>query len=473
MPFTSRLSGASWTARLFVAVCGAVIVMELFWIAWILRFRHRPQRGLLDGSGAGAVVVTRSPPRDPQRGILEPGDVIWPSTRDVRAATIGPNGFVCPGWRRKPYRITVEQGGSRRGPPQCGFRRGPARARVSPLSRAGGSLFAATALFLSFQRWEDPSRGTGAFACLLPSLRSRAPGSSSPSLPSGERLLVAFTWYPHPFHLAVAFAFYRRFPPGVPSTKWLDAFEKILLGTFFAWWVLCSLWLQTRNAGPPLGPLLLDAFPLLDTLIAFDAYVTFLGFFAICGAIGRSYRLVTEEDQKRRLRWLTFGSLAGIGPWFLFTLASLVPGFGSSPALVTLNRVANIALVIVPITTGYAILKHRLFDIRMVLRSGLQYLLARNVLGRLPPAIAALLLPPTGAAARSKNPLRAGSRPRSSFSPFSAFAFRSRLTDALDSALLPRRVRRSSSSRSPRASRGRDLRRPRGSRERRSRGGIH
>ncbi len=238
MPFTSRLSGASWTARLFVAVCGAVIVMELFWIAWILRFGTTTLNvGFSTAREQGAVVVTRVAKEGPAARALEPGDVILAVDGDVRAATIGP-WFRLPGMAQgKPYRMTVERGGS--------AREVLLQARLSPrpprelayrlfLVLAGLS-FAATALFLSFQRWEDPLARHGAFACLLPSLTLAGSGLAIalPFLPAAERLLVAFTWYPHPFHLAVAFAFYRRFPPGVPSTKWLDAFEKILLGTFF------------------------------------------------------------------------------------------------------------------------------------------------------------------------------------------------------------------------------------------------
>jgi hypothetical protein len=55
-------------------------------------------------------------------------------------------------------------------------------------------------------------------------------------------------------------------------------------------------------------------------------------------------------------------------------------------------RVANLALIAIPITTAYAVVKHRVFGIRVVVRRGVQYLLARHVLQAL------LLLPIAGLA---------------------------------------------------------------------------
>ncbi|MBL8114666.1 MAG: protein kinase [Acidobacteria bacterium] len=435
-----RIGGASRTLRLFMAICLAVLAVELLWIVWLVRYGDRSV--LLGYSAArsqGAVAVTRVASDGPAARVLEPGDVLLAVDGDPRAATIGVWFRMPEIARGTPYRLTVERKGVVRDVVL------QARLKPRPLTdRAywiflvvSGLAFAITALFLSSQRWEDPLARHGAFACLLPSLTLAGSGVAAvlPFLSPGERIIEALTPYPHPFHLAVAFAFYRRFPAGVPTARWLEVFERALLGAFFAWWIVCSLWFQARTGAPPFGFALLDLFPVLDSLFQLNGLVMFLGFSAICGAIARSYSLVTEEDQKRRLRWITFGSLAGIGPWFLFTLAALLPGLRTSSALADLNRIANIALVIVPITTGYAILKHRLFDIRFVLRRGLQYLFARNVLR------VALFLPIAGlvfTAYRSRHlaleEILFESRVSATLFALAllAFAFRGRLTGALD-----------------------------------------
>ena len=44
------------------------------------------------------------------------------------------------------------------------------------------------------------------------------------------------------------------------------------------------------------------------------------------------------------------------------------------------NPLVNLATVLIPISFGYAIIKHHVFDITFVVRRGLQYLLAKNAL---------------------------------------------------------------------------------------------
>ena len=53
---------------------------------------------------------------------------------------------------------------------------------------------------------------------------------------------------------------------------------------------------------------------------------------------------------------------------------------GLSPSLAAWFVIGNGATVLIPISFGYAIVKHRVFDINVVVRRGVQYLLARNAL---------------------------------------------------------------------------------------------
>jgi hypothetical protein len=45
-----------------------------------------------------------------------------------------------------------------------------------------------------------------------------------------------------------------------------------------------------------------------------------------------------------------------------------------------LRWAADAVLIVIPVSLTYAILKHRLLDIRLVVRRGLRYLMARRVL---------------------------------------------------------------------------------------------
>src|SRR5258708_19450022 len=60
----------------------------------------------------------------------------------------------------------------------------------------------------------------------------------------------------------------------------------------------------------------------------------------------------------------------------------------SSP---TLNLVLSAGFLVFPLSFAYAILRHRLFDVRVIIRRGLQYALARGVLLSIPLVLAGLL----------------------------------------------------------------------------------
>ena len=126
--------------------------------------------------------------------------------------------------------------------------------------------------------------------------------------------------------------------------------------------------------------------PIVTKLATFDTAYRILALFAYCVVMTRNYRLIKEVDQHRRMKWVVYGSLLGIIPEVMILITRFVlvsAGYGhalAGDAFVTMNQMANAAVGIVPITWGYAIIKHRVFEINVVVRRGLQYLLAKNVL---------------------------------------------------------------------------------------------
>lgn len=110
-----------------------------------------------------------------------------------------------------------------------------------------------------------------------------------------------------------------------------------------------------------------------------------------------NYRRLDDLNQKRRIRVLVAGSLVGylgLVPLDIMYImrASGQRGIGralvSWPALLFLN----ILYQAFPVSWAYAILRHRLFDVRVLVRRGLQYALARRLLVSAVPALAAILL---------------------------------------------------------------------------------
>ncbi|MBI3424994.1 MAG: PDZ domain-containing protein [Acidobacteria bacterium] len=128
---------------------------------------------------------------------------------------------------------------------------------------------------------------------------------------------------------------------------------------------------------------------------AYAAYIRFdgalyaaLAVCMMCGAlavVAHHYRRIQEADQRRRLKWLLYGLGFGLLPSTLFfaafvTASSLGTYTPSNSNFLLLLQLSNISLVCIPLAFGYANLKHRVFEIQVVVRRGVQYLLAKNVL---------------------------------------------------------------------------------------------
>ena len=84
---------------------------------------------------------------------------------------------------------------------------------------------------------------------------------------------------------------------------------------------------------------------------------------------------VLGPDDRRRLRILYVGCSVAMGPLFLVLISSLVLG-KSTPDLVFTLALMMVALF--PLTMAYVIVVERAMDVRVVLRQGLQYTLARG-----------------------------------------------------------------------------------------------
>ena len=86
----------------------------------------------------------------------------------------------------------------------------------------------------------------------------------------------------------------------------------------------------------------------------------------------------------RRIKWVIYGSIVGIVPGLLNTVLQLVVSLAISRTE-SIGRVLNLSATIgtfmtvaIPISIGYAVFKHRAFDVNVVIRRGLQHLFAKQ-----------------------------------------------------------------------------------------------
>jgi sigma-B regulation protein RsbU (phosphoserine phosphatase) len=115
--------------------------------------------------------------------------------------------------------------------------------------------------------------------------------------------------------------------------------------------------------------------PTRKFFFAIDGYLTPAAFLFFCAVL--IYRTFTAQsrDARRRLLLLDVGAALSILPYaalyiFAVTTNKNYPGW---PTIVVIS-----ALLIFPLTMAYVIVVHRAMDVRLVIRQGLQYLLARQ-----------------------------------------------------------------------------------------------
>jgi phosphoserine phosphatase RsbU/P len=105
----------------------------------------------------------------------------------------------------------------------------------------------------------------------------------------------------------------------------------------------------------------------------------------VCLAIGLFFVALANKyrdpelrpDARRRLKLIYWGCAAALSPLFCLIVVSLVV-YGRQPGDGLVIVSAYMALALFPITLAYAIVVQRALDVRVVVRQGLQYALARG-----------------------------------------------------------------------------------------------
>lgn len=189
----------------------------------------------------------------------------------------------------------------------------------------------------------------------------------------------------YPLQFALSYHFYYRFPASAPRGRLWTSLGYLLYvwaGVFYVRRVWLAVGVLTTESA--IG--FLFDHPQLLKFRAASAALELTAVLGMCAVILRNYLLVKEPDQRRRIKWMIYGSIVGILPSALFMVFRLISASTGRPsssesAVVYLSFViGNFMSVAVPISVGYAVLKHRLFDVQIVIRRGLQYLFAKQVL---------------------------------------------------------------------------------------------
>jgi len=100
----------------------------------------------------------------------------------------------------------------------------------------------------------------------------------------------------------------------------------------------------------------------------------FAALFALSfGILLDSYRKTRSLTARKQMKWLVWGTGAGVLPFFLFY--SIPFALGREPRL-AMELAGYIPLALIPLSLAYAVVKHRLMDVELIFRRTLVYTLA-------------------------------------------------------------------------------------------------
>jgi tRNA A-37 threonylcarbamoyl transferase component Bud32 len=247
------------------------------------------------------------------------------------------------------------------------------------------------AFLILWQRGRDTAAVMGAWLLAL-SVAGLATvvtgmGATWRALPPAVAWFLLFGFLSNACAPAILFTFFATFPRRLFRSKW--------------WWLipwapvplllLLMLPNDYRVAYHPesLGEGI-PAWELPVLLVALSAYL-------VAGVVAMvvNYRRLSDINERRRMRVVVAGGLVswivGLPAIIGFNLPS-----GHWFARVMLATPVQIpvifALLFFPVALTYAVLRHRMFDVRVIVRQGLQYAVARRALVAAVPVLAGLLV---------------------------------------------------------------------------------
>jgi eukaryotic-like serine/threonine-protein kinase len=196
------------------------------------------------------------------------------------------------------------------------------------------------------------------------------------------RPLSMLLWIPFASSVAIGplmFTFFAVFPRLVLSPRNLAA-ALVPAACMITWDV--NVWRRIMlDLGPPTG--------IADWITGVFAVNVLYAGAAVLLLVSHE-RAAATPTERRRIRVLSAGVVIGAGAGI-----GVVIGYLRSPAedIFATRTLTALALVFlaVPASFAYAILRHRLFDIRLIVRQGLQYALARRFVDALIPILGTLL----------------------------------------------------------------------------------
>jgi serine/threonine protein kinase len=187
-------------------------------------------------------------------------------------------------------------------------------------------------------------------------------------------------------YAAIAYHLYYAFPAGSLSSPLWERLKWFLYAFGLLVYLAGSVqrWLWVRGLETT-GDVLIYSRLEFYRGVANETY-TLLCAAAVISVSVRNFWLLKEPAQRRRIKLVIYGAVAPLSLnvlLYLFRVLAALFGYTEvkfTEAFDIISWLVNFSMILVPLSWAYAIFKHRVLDVRLVVRSGVRYLLAKNVL---------------------------------------------------------------------------------------------
>jgi serine/threonine-protein kinase len=244
----------------------------------------------------------------------------------------------------------------------------------------------ALGLLIAFKRPRDMVAQTGAWFILTASVALGAPGGWAVPWRQLPAVVQGFLWMPEISRFvieAIFLSFLAVFPQRLFRSRWPWLLIWLpVLATLP--WRIAGFYSVIHEFDEPalIAPAWLNQVIFARTAIYLMAGVVMMVV---------SYRRLVDVSVRRRYRVLVAGTTVGLAAAIAGVLVFNFVGQGTRLFVIWRTTVLPFMLAC-PAAFAYAILRHRVFDIDVILRQGLQYALARGAVLALVPLLGGLLI---------------------------------------------------------------------------------
>jgi hypothetical protein len=259
---------------------------------------------------------------------------------------------------------------------------------LGPTSLWGMTLFILTSLFLgllvAFRRPRDPKAMMGAWVLLTAAVTFGFPDGWAATWRHMPVFLSSFLWIPGASRLvpdAILLSFFAVFPAKIFRGRWPWALiwaPALALLPWRAWGIYGVIYRPETAANLPQWVL---------TAISIRSMVFVLASLLF---LGLNFHRLADANQRRRVRVLLTGMavcVVGVVVWVAIGASRV-----ARPWEIFVRPLVYLSWLVFPLSFAYAILRHRMFDLGVMIRQGLQYALARGAVLSLVPVLAIILV---------------------------------------------------------------------------------